>query len=58
MTKVREIELDIDGDGESDVKIEEVNGHKIWLNLTSLRNLAIVIATALAGLVCYNEGLL
>jgi len=55
---VREIELDIDGDGESDVKIEEVNGHKIWLNLTSLRNLAIVIATALAGLVCYNEGLL
>lgn len=51
----KEIELDIDGDGETDVKIEGNGQTKVWLNLTSLRKICIVVCGSIAGLFCYTQ---
>ncbi len=46
MTEKKKIDLDIDGDGETDVIIEDINGHKVWLNLSSLKRLAIFVGAS------------
>ena len=51
----QQIDLDIDGDGESDVKIVKTNGTKIWFNLSSLKRLCMYLSALCVAALGYTQ---